>query len=138
MFKIFGKKKLNPSMVTTLIGPGTVIDGNVKFEGVLRVEGTIVGDATGLMNSMLVLVKGGRISGSVSATSALINGPIEGVIVTCDTLELQSEARLNGEITYKDLVIAKGAIITGSLKHVDSSNNEMKKPTIELDNQAVV
>jgi len=121
----FFSKKVNPSLVNSLVGPATVVKGDVSFAGGLRVEGTIEGSINGTDNSVLVLVNGGRITGSINVTHAIIDGPIEGPLVICETLELKPAARINGDITYKDLTIKAGAIINGRLIH----NNPALQPT---------
>lgn len=116
----FFKTKPSASSVNSLVGPGTTISGDVTFQGGLRVEGTILGSVNGGENAMLVLVKGARITGSINVPNAIIDGPIEGPLVICQTLELKSKAVINGSITYKTISTEIGAVINGSMTHVDS------------------
>ena len=111
-------KKPSASVVCTLIGSGTTISGDIHFEGGLRVEGVIEGTVYGNDNSMLILAKGACIKGQIKVEHAIINAPVEGPLVICKTLELQSEARINGDVSYKDLVIKSGAIINGRMTHL--------------------
>jgi cytoskeletal protein CcmA (bactofilin family) len=41
---MFGNKTATPKSIGTLIGAGTVIEGNLAYSGGLRVDGTVKGD----------------------------------------------------------------------------------------------
>lgn len=110
-------KKPSASVVCTLIGSETTILGDINFEGGLRVEGIINGNVHGTDNSMLILAKGSCITGSIKVNHAIIDSHVGGPLVICETLELQSGARINGDVSYKDLVIKSGAIINGCMTH---------------------
>ena len=111
-------KKPSASVVCTLIGSGTTIIGDINFEGGLRVEGIINGNVHGTDNSMLILAKDSCITGSIKVNHAIIDSHVGGPLVICETLELQSGARINGDVSYKDLVIKSGAIINGRMTHL--------------------
>ena len=53
---------------------------------------------------------------------AIIDAPVEGPMIICETLELKGNARINGSITYKDIVIQTGAIVNGQLIHTGGVN----------------
>ena len=115
--KFFGNKKPSTSFVSSLIGTGTAVVGDITFDGGLRVEGTIFGSVKGGENAVLVLIKGARITGSIDVPNAVIDGPIEGPLVICETLELKANAVINGDITYKSISTVQGAIINGRMIH---------------------
>ena len=127
--KFFKSKKPSASLVNSLVGPGTTISGDITFEGGLRVEGTVLGSVKGGENSILVLVKGARITGSINVPNAIIDGPIEGPLVICETLELKANAVINGDITYKSISTVQGAIINGRLIHQQWPNPPEEKFT---------
>jgi cytoskeletal protein CcmA (bactofilin family) len=134
MFK-FRKKKPSVSVVSSLIGQEMTIAGNVTFKGGLRLEGNINGDIVGvpedgINNTMLVLTKGAQINGSVCVGHAVIDGPIFGSVFTFETLELKSNAQINGDITYKDLIVHTGAIVNGKLIY---SGVSLQTPPKEID-----
>ena len=118
--KLFTRAPKAPSASTinSLVGAKTTVTGDVNFEGGLRVEGTITGNVVGVGDlSMLVLVKGGRINGSIKSSHAIIDGPIDGPLVICDTLDLLPNTEINGDITYHSLTVKAGAKVTGKLIH---------------------
>lgn len=113
---MFGKKRQPP--IRTLIGEGTVIQGELRFIDGLRVDGQIQGDviATGGDTSMLVISEKARVSGKVSAGHVIINGEVCGPVESHDLLELQPKARITGDIRYELLEMHQGATVDGELR----------------------
>ena len=58
-----------------------------------------------------------RVNGEVSVTHLVINGTISGSVSASDYLELQSKARVTGDVHYKTMEIQLGAIVDGRLLH---------------------
>ncbi|HAW20814.1 MAG TPA: hypothetical protein DCX14_11580 [Flavobacteriales bacterium] len=94
------------------IAKGTHIQGDIKTEGVLRVDGTLIGsvESTG----KVVVGPTGRIEGSISCTSANVSGEVKAKLIVKDLLQLQASAKLHGEITVGKLAIEPGATFTGT------------------------
>ena len=94
------------------IAKGTRIQGDIKTEGVLRVDGTLIGsiESTG----KVVVGPSGKIDGSVRCASANISGEVKAKLIVKDLLHLQASAKVNGELTAGKLSIEPGAIFTGS------------------------
>jgi cytoskeletal protein CcmA (bactofilin family) len=57
------------------------------------------------------------VEGRVAVTHAVINGEIQGDIITQEFLELEAHARVSGNITYHTLEMHHGAIVSGKLTH---------------------
>jgi cytoskeletal protein CcmA (bactofilin family) len=125
---MFGKKepKKPQNRIDSLIGQGTRIEGNVCFSGGLRVDGQVVGDVTGAGDtpSMLVLSEQARIEGAIRVSHVVINGTVVGPVHAGDYLELQSKARVSGNVHYKNMEIQLGAVVEGNLVHQDSQYSE--------------
>jgi cytoskeletal protein CcmA (bactofilin family) len=49
----------------------------------------------------------------------VINGTVNGPLIANDYLELQPNARITGDVTYRTLEIHVGAVIQGRLEHVE-------------------
>jgi len=118
---MFSKKHSKPqNRIDSLIGAGTAIDGNLSFSGGLRVDGEVNGNVIAASGkpSTLVLSEHGRINGEINATHLVINGVVEGPVRAVEYLELQSKAKVIGDIHYKTLEIQLGAIVEGRLIHL--------------------
>jgi cytoskeletal protein CcmA (bactofilin family) len=117
---MFGKSHSKPqNRIDSLIGAGTIIDGNLNFSGGMRIDGHVNGNvvATQGKPSTLVLSEHSRVTGDVTVTHLVVNGTINGPVTASEYLELQGKARVNGDVHYKTLEIQLGAIIEGRLIH---------------------
>jgi cytoskeletal protein CcmA (bactofilin family) len=126
---LFGRKKQPP--IRSLIGEGTVIQGELRFDAGLRIDGEVQGDvvATG-PSSLLVISENARVSGKVMAGHVIINGQVHGPVVSTALLELQPKARIVGDVHYETLEMHQGATIDGELKHVMAA--EVERPPLKL------
>jgi cytoskeletal protein CcmA (bactofilin family) len=116
---MFGNEKRNGkpvAAITTLIAEGTVIRGDVQFDGGLHLDGVIEGSisASG-PDAVLTLSDKGRINGEIRASNAVINGEVNGDIHAAERLELAVGARVDGNVYYKVLEMAGGAQVNGKM-----------------------
>jgi cytoskeletal protein CcmA (bactofilin family) len=117
---MFSKKHNKPqSQIDSLIGANTVIEGDLNFSGGLRIDGQINGNviATQGKPSTLVLSEHAQVNGEVSVTHLVVNGMINGSVSASEYLELQSKAKVAGDVHYKTIEIQLGAIVEGRLLH---------------------
>lgn len=117
---MFDRKHSKPqTQIDSLIGANSIINGDMTFSGGLRIDGQVNGNviATPGKPGTLVLSEQGRVNGEVSVTHLVTNGTINGSVSVSEYLELQSKARVTGDIHYKTMQIQLGAIIEGRLIH---------------------
>jgi cytoskeletal protein CcmA (bactofilin family) len=123
---MFGKKRGNAT-IDSLIGSGTLIEGDVRFRGGLRIDGEVRGsvhaDGDG---GVLVLSEHGRIEGEVRAATLLINGEVVGPVIADELVELQPKARVRGQIRYRAMEIHQGALVEGGLAHLEDERPGLK------------
>lgn len=118
------------SGVETLIGPSVVIRGDISFSGGLYVEGTIKGavladtDAGGV----LTVSENGLVEGEVRAPHVIISGQLRGDVYASERVELAANARVEGNIYYKVVEMAAGAMITGRLIHGEAPQKQLPRP----------
>jgi cytoskeletal protein CcmA (bactofilin family) len=107
--------------IDSLIGAGTVVQGNVMFAGGLRIDGAVDGKVTTANNApgTLVISEHARVDGEVKVSHVVINGSVSGPVVANDYLELQAKARVNGDVLYRALEMHVGAIVQGKLVHAE-------------------
>lgn len=106
--------------IDSLIGVGTRIEGNIRFAGGLRIDGEVKGNidaAESAASSTLVLSEQARIEGAVNVAHVVVNGTIVGPVTAAESLELQSEARIVGDVEYTVIEMHQGAVIEGRLVH---------------------
>lgn len=131
---MFGNEKhkspRNGHAVETLIGPHAVIRGDISFSGGLYVEGTIHGKVTADDGSaaVITIADNGHIEGEVRAPVVVINGRMTGDVHAAERIELAANARVAGNIHYKVVEMAAGAMITGRLIHADAPMAQLTGP----------
>ena len=125
---MFGNKHSKPqNRIDSLIGAGTKVNGDVHFTGGLRVDGIIDGNviANPGKPSTLVLSEHARVDGEINVTHLVVNGVVTGPVRAAQYLELQSKAKLTGDVHYKTLEIQLGAIIEGKLIHLADASEKV-------------
>jgi len=130
---MFKTRKFAPQKrIDGLIGAGTVVNGNIMFTGGLRIDGAVHGSVTTANgeSGTLVVSEHARVEGEVRVSHVVVNGNVKGPIVADDYLELQSKARIVGDVTYKTLEMQHGAVVQGRLvpaEPVTASVVELKR-----------
>lgn len=113
------KEKVSKPVETidTLIGTGSILQGDLEFTGGLRVDGHIKGhvSAQDTNNGTLVLSESGIIEGDINVPHVVVNGTVKGNIASIGHVELQSNAKISGDIHYKAVEMELGAVLNGSL-----------------------
>ena len=97
--------------IGTVIGPGTVFDGDLSSSETVRIDGVINGNCT--CEKKLILSAEGQVRGNISAQSVIISGKVDGDIVVSGKLELLSTGKIAGNITASSIVIDEGACFDG-------------------------
>jgi cytoskeletal protein CcmA (bactofilin family) len=116
---MFRRESKPQNRIDSLIGATTRIEGNVFFSGGLRVDGSVRGNVAALPDQpgTLVVSEHARVDGEVQAAHVVVNGTVNGPVDALETLELQANSRVKGDIHYKSIEIQQGAVIEGRLVH---------------------
>jgi cytoskeletal protein CcmA (bactofilin family) len=113
------KEKVSQPVETidTLVGSGTILQGDLEFTGGLRVDGHIKGhiSAQDTNKGTLVLSETGVVEGDINVPHVIINGTVNGNVVSTGCVELQAHAKVTGDIHYKAVEMELGALLNGSL-----------------------
>jgi cytoskeletal protein CcmA (bactofilin family) len=123
-----GKKSQPP--IRTLVGEGTVVQGQLRFVEGLRIDGEVLGDvlASDEGHSILVISEKAKVHGKVKAGHVIINGEVVGPVESNELLELQPKARVVGDVRYEALEMHQGAIIDGELRPLKTGD----RPALKL------
>ncbi|MFM2068355.1 MAG: hypothetical protein RLZZ584_3264 [Pseudomonadota bacterium] len=130
---MFGSSKKQPT-IRSLIGEGTVIQGTLRFSDGLRIDGEVQGDVVSSADntSILVISEKAKIVGAVRAGHVIINGTVIGPVVSYSLLELQPNAKIQGDVHYESLEMHQGATIEGGLQKLQQGGD---KPGLKLAQQ---
>jgi cytoskeletal protein CcmA (bactofilin family) len=124
---MFSKHSKPQNRIDSLIGAGTRVNGDIHFAGGLRVDGEVTGSviADPAKASTLVLSEQARVHGEISVTHLVVNGMVTGPVQASEYLELQSKAKVTGDVRYKTLEIQLGAIVEGKLVHINEASEKV-------------
>jgi len=95
----------------TVVGPSVKIQGDLKSEGNIKIEGQVNGKVK--TSQSLFVIPGAKITADVWAGNAMIGGEVAGNIKISGHLVLQSTAKIFGDITCSVLRVEDGALFTG-------------------------
>jgi cytoskeletal protein CcmA (bactofilin family) len=110
--------------IDSLIGAGTIVDGDVSFSGGLRIDGQVRGNVTAANGDpcTLVVSEHARVDGEIRVSHVVINGTINGPVTADDYLELQAGARIVGDVSYRQIEMRVGAVVQGRLIHAEQGS----------------
>jgi cytoskeletal protein CcmA (bactofilin family) len=122
---MFGSSKKQPT-IRSLIGEGTVIQGTLRFSDGLRIDGEVQGDVVSSADntSILVISEKAKIVGAVRAGHVIINGTVIGPVVSYTLLELQPNAKIQGDVHYESLEMHQGATIEGGMQKLQQGGDK--------------
>jgi cytoskeletal protein CcmA (bactofilin family) len=106
---------------TTIIGAGTVINGDISSNGDIRIDGTLIGN---LSSKAKVLV------GQEGVVEGDIMGKVTGMLKIKELLQLRGKCNVNGELYAGKLEVEPTATFNGSC-HMGANVVEL---TAELGN----
>ena len=120
----------------TLISAGTVLQGDVKSENDLRIDGTIHGNV--ISSSKIIIGPTGHVEGHVQGAQADVSGRVTGNITVKELLQLRAQSNVKGNINAVKLQIDPAAVFNGQCQMggaiTTTSSNVV--PMKELDVQA--
>lgn len=131
------KKRIRSPRISTVIGQGTAIEGNIRFSGGLHVDGVIKGNVISDVEddkATLTLSEHGTIEGNVQVANVMLNGKVIGDVVATNQVELAPKARIVGTVTYALLEMSMGAEVNGKLIHAE----EEVSPQLGFDTNSLV
>ncbi|WP_373231247.1 polymer-forming cytoskeletal protein [Cohnella sp.] len=110
MFK--NNKKLSPNITDTLIGAGTEMDGHLKSQTGVRIEGTYKGEIDS--KGDIVIGEGGVVRSNIIARDVTIAGKVYGDVHTRGKLTITAAGQLHGNAFAAILIVQEGGILNGS------------------------
>ena len=116
---MFGRKRRTSGVIQTLVGDGTRIKGDVRFDGGCHIDGVVHGNiiADRDPEAFLSISSEGLVDGSVRVPTVMLNGKVQGDVYASIRVELGSSAKVFGNLHYELLEMAAGAEINGKLIH---------------------
>jgi cytoskeletal protein CcmA (bactofilin family) len=95
----------------TLISSGTILQGDVKSETDLRIDGTIHGNVRS--SAKIIVGPTGFVEGNIEGVHADITGKVTGNIMVKDLLQLRDKCMVEGNIVAGKLQVDPTALFNG-------------------------
>ena len=108
------------STSATLISNGTTLNGDVKSDNDLRIDGTIFGNVTS--SAKIVVGPTGYVEGNINGQQADITGKVKGNITVSELLQLRGQSNVHGNIHAAKLQIEPTANFNGQCQMGNMAN----------------
>ncbi len=137
---MFGRKNSRHTVVETLVGANSKINGDVHFKGGCHIDGTVQGNVTADpdTDSALSISDVGHVDGGVTVPYVVLNGIVKGDVFASKRVELGPTARVIGNVYYNLIEMAIGAEINGKLVHQPEGQVPLLEQTSRIDESAAV
>lgn len=103
------------------LGPRDVLAGRLVYEGDLRVQGTVEGEAT--LSGDLHVESQGTVKARVQARNLNVRGALEGEVTAKERLLVAGSGTVSGTIKVARLTVEDGALLNGTITMERSSVN---------------
>jgi cytoskeletal protein CcmA (bactofilin family) len=103
----------------TVMGPGTKWDGDLSFEGRVRVDGHFEGRM--YTEDVLEVGMDGLIQGEVDVSRAIVSGKIEGAVRVREHLLIETTGIIEGKLDAVRVELRPGARLIGMV-HITGGN----------------
>ena len=119
------KKSIIPTTTShslnTLV-KGTVVEGTVKSESDIRIDGVIKGSLN--CNAKVIIGPSGFIEGEVRCANAVIEGKFEGSLQVSELLNVRENAKVSGDVRTNKLIVQSGAVFNVDCKMGSTEANK--------------
>lgn len=126
--------QVNVNDVHTILGPESSFEGKLVFEGTVRIDGSFKGQIN--TDNILVVGQGARVEATVEVGSIVINGEVIGDVIAKELIEIHAPAKLRGNVTTPQIMIAKGVLFEGSCKMEEAQKGHGNKAKVTLVNNS--
>jgi cytoskeletal protein CcmA (bactofilin family) len=103
--------KINFQNMNSMVGQDAVFNGNIKLEEGIIVYGTVFGNIE--TKGAVRVSKMGKVRGDIVCSDIHIGGIVEGKVIVENRAVLGDASNLEGDLTYKTLIIEEGAQFQG-------------------------
>lgn len=103
-----------------VVSQNSSFKGDISYSGRLNIDGLVEGNIkpASVDNTEVFIGKTGRVTGTIEATSVIIEGEILGTIKGNDTVDIKQTAKVSGEVLYRTLIVDGGSSIEAKLSKI--------------------
>jgi cytoskeletal protein CcmA (bactofilin family) len=101
------------SLVNSIIGAGSAVNGDIDVDGFLRVDGDLRGSVR--VTGKIVVGATGRVDASIRAKSAIIGGVVKGDVYVSERLRILAGGVVIGNVFAPRLEADDGTVVHGDV-----------------------
>jgi cytoskeletal protein CcmA (bactofilin family) len=105
--------KSDPIKELNMVGAGTVVEGKIRSQGSVRIDGKVIGEV--IASESLAIGVMGEIEGNITAKNITIGGKIRGAVSAAEKVVFESKSVIRGDVRATKLVIDEGSIFDGKV-----------------------
>lgn len=110
-----------------IIGAGTVVEGKLKSQGSIRIDGKFTGEVTTPGN--IAVGPMGEVEGIVAGRNITVGGKVKGTVTASEKLVFEGRAVVRAEIRASKLVIDEGALFDGKCTMSERNASRIVSPS---------
>ena len=115
------------SDLSGFLGDGTVINGDIRFPDILRVDGKVTGKLTS--ERELVVGETGDVEAEIDVGILSVNGRVAGTIRVRERMTIHPRGQVRGELILDKpgLIIEEGGVFEGTVEMSSERKRELKE-----------
>lgn len=119
------------SFINSIVGEGTEFRGDLKLNGLLRIDGDFTGSIT--TDGKILVGKNGRAECTINAGTVVVGGIVRGNISSTEKVIILSTGMVIGNISTPRLIVEEGVVLNGNC--VISQNATVSEVSTESQSQ---
>jgi cytoskeletal protein CcmA (bactofilin family) len=100
------------SFINSIVGEGTEFRGDLKLNGLLRIDGDFSGSIT--TDGKILVGKNGRAECTIKAGTVVVGGVVRGNISSDEKVIILSTGMVIGNISTPRLIVEEGVVLNGN------------------------
>ncbi len=105
--------KPDPIRELNMVGAGTVVEGKIRSQGSVRIDGKVIGEVVASENLAVGVM--GEVEGNITGKNVTIGGKVRGAVSAAEKIVFESKSIVRGDIRATKLVIDEGSVFDGKV-----------------------
>lgn len=100
------------SFINSIVGEGTEFRGDLKLNGLLRIDGDFSGSIT--TDGKILVGRNGRAECTITAGTVVVGGVVRGNISSSEKVIILSTGMVIGNVSTPRLIVEEGVVLNGT------------------------
>ena len=114
--------------ISAIIGLGTEFQGQLLFDGVVRLDGRFSGEIQS--SGTLIVGETAHVNAEIKVDTVIVSGEVHGNIIAQNRVEFHAPARLYGNIVSPVLIVDEGVLFEGNCEMSEMVGNQSSDTAI--------